>query len=94
MSDGLEYDLTFIRANPIHTICPRCKAGEPIYAPSLTNVYCFWCSIGDSPVYGRRQEVLLHPADPVAYAHRLANLWRHVIPRQLGLSLTDSPAIV
>jgi hypothetical protein len=64
---GLDYDLDFISNNPILAVCvgPR-PHPERIYAPSLTNVRCFWC--------GNR----MRPLDPPAYDARLHTLWQHV----------------
>jgi hypothetical protein len=66
LDDGMEYDLDYILKNPIHTSCLRCKRKEPINAPQLYNVRCFWCG-------GK-----LFPLDLKAYHQRLADLWRHV----------------
>lgn len=70
---GTEYALEFIVNNPIASRCIKCKRSEPINAPSLENVRCFWC--------GSRVIAI----DGAAYRERLQNLWRHSIPRQCGL---------
>lgn len=67
---GTEYDHAYIVANPIDTRCVRCKRREPINAPSLANVRCFWCGAG------------LQPMDRVAYDDRLKNLWKHAVVGQ------------
>lgn len=64
--DGIEYELDFIVDNPIATSCLKCKRKEPINAPQLENVRCFWC------------EGKLMPVDLRAYRDRISNLWRHV----------------
>ena len=66
VGDDFEYDLDFILKNPIQSICLKCKRKEPINAPELDNVRCFWCG-------GK-----LAPVDLKAYRNRVANLWRHV----------------
>lgn len=63
-----EYDATFIRNNPIQTVCIKCKRREPINAPTLDNVRCFWCSLGK-----------LIPTDLAAYRTRLAELPKHLV---------------
>ena len=62
---GIEYDHDFIMDNPILATC-RHGHQEPIHAPNLVNVRCFWC----------RGE--LHPVDKERYQARLATLWQHV----------------
>jgi len=70
---GTEYDFAYIKANPIRSVCKKCRRREPINAPSLANVRCFWCGSEVSPV------------DKAEYRERLANLWKHSIARQLPL---------
>lgn len=64
-----EYDLDFIIENPILAICarrtPMCRHPEPIHAPALENVRCFYCG-------GQ-----MKPVDIKAYRERIANLWQH-----------------
>jgi len=84
MTDGLEYDLAFILANPIASLCLKCKRREPIHAPVLDNCRCFHC-------WG-----ILVPVDPKTYHERVENLWRHVAgPPQLDLfpdhAITSAP---
>jgi len=64
--DDCEYDLDFIINNPIQTTCIKCARKEPINAPELGNVRCFWCG-------GK-----LAPIDAKAYRDRVTNLWRYV----------------
>lgn len=72
--EGIEYDLEFIIKNPIQTICTRCGKREPINAPSLENVRCFWCA-----GFGKNEKPTLRPLDERAYQERLDNLWRYAV---------------
>lgn len=80
-TEGVEYDLAFIRNNPIQSVCIKCKKLEPINAPSLENVNCFWC-------WGK-----LMPVDLKAYRLRVADLWRHTVDHQLSLPLVTDFAV-
>lgn len=68
---AIEYDHEFIRANPIHAICERCRRKERIHAPTLDNVLCFWC--------GPSRESRLRPVDPGQYQVRLLLLPKYAV---------------
>lgn len=61
------YDAAFIRNNPIQTVCIKCKRREPINAPVIENVRCFWC--GGKVI----------PTDIKSYRTRLAELPKYLL---------------
>lgn len=67
MNEGTEYELAYIKAHPVITRCLKCKRVEPIHAPSIENVRCFYCS----------SKVI--PCDLKGYRERLKNLWRFTV---------------
>jgi hypothetical protein len=75
----IEYQYDFIKDNPIQARCEHCRRIEPINAPTLENVLCFWC--------GPNRKSRLKPVDRKAYEQRLANLWRYTVDPQQALYL-------
>lgn len=74
-----EYSAAFIRAHPVLARCQRCRRIEPIHAPTLDNVACFWC--------GPSRTSRMEPLDAEAYRLRLDTLHLHDVSAQWELPL-------